>query len=132
MSKIVNSTVSASLSERGSERDVKFWTDRMSVIEQRIELFRTRLREESKLLKLERRETAALDATKAKLYRVQSVNSRSGLWSRAMETAFRHVVDGRRIVAHQRERVEMLTRHGHDTTKARTLDLFARARHFRG
>jgi hypothetical protein len=46
-----------SLGVLGAERDVKFWTDRMSVIEQRIELFRTRLREESNLLKLERRET---------------------------------------------------------------------------
>jgi hypothetical protein len=44
-----------------------------------------------------------------------------------METAFRHVVDRRRIVARQRERVEMLARHGHDTTESkRMLDLFAR------
>jgi hypothetical protein len=43
-----------------------------------------------------------------------------------METAFRHVIDGRRIVARQRERVEMLARSGHDTTESeRTLDLFA-------
>jgi hypothetical protein len=41
--------------------------------------------------------------------------------------AFRHVIVGRRIVARQRERVEMLARNGHDTTEAkRTLDLFAR------
>jgi hypothetical protein len=43
------------------------------------------------------------------------------------ELAFRHVIDGRRIVARQRERVEMLARNGCDTTEAkRTLDLFAR------
>ncbi|HKD27659.1 MAG TPA: hypothetical protein VKC66_17380 [Xanthobacteraceae bacterium] len=44
-----------------------------------------------------------------------------------IEMAFRHVTDARRIVACQRERVEMLARKGHDTTSAeRTLDLFAR------
>ena len=44
-----------------------------------------------------------------------------------LKMAFRHVIDGRRIVARQRERVEMLARNGHDTTEAkRTLDLFAR------
>jgi hypothetical protein len=43
------------------------------------------------------------------------------------EMAFRHVLDGRRIVARQRERVETLARSGRDTTEAkRTLDLFAR------
>jgi hypothetical protein len=43
------------------------------------------------------------------------------------EMAFRHVMDGRRIVARQRERVETLARNGRDTTEAkRTLDLFAR------
>jgi hypothetical protein len=43
------------------------------------------------------------------------------------EMAFRHVFDGRRIVARQRERVERLARNGLDTTEAkRTLDLFAR------
>jgi hypothetical protein len=31
-----------------------------------------------------------------------------------MEVAFRHVIDGRRIVARERERVEMLTRDGCD------------------
>jgi hypothetical protein len=44
-----------------------------------------------------------------------------------MEMAFRHVIDGRRIVARQRERVERLARNGGDTTEAEsTLDLFAR------
>lgn len=44
-----------------------------------------------------------------------------------IELAFRHVIDGRRIVARQRDRVEWLARNGHDTTEAqRTLDLFAR------
>ena len=39
--------------------------------------------------------------------------------------AFRHVIQARGIVARQRERVEMLTREGHDTTEAkRTLDIF--------
>jgi hypothetical protein len=43
-----------------------------------------------------------------------------------MEMAFRHVLDGRRIVARQRERVETL-RNRSDTAEAkRTLDLFAR------
>jgi hypothetical protein len=43
------------------------------------------------------------------------------------QLAFRHVIDGRRIVAGQRERVEMLTRNGCDTAEsARTLDLFVR------
>lgn len=43
------------------------------------------------------------------------------------EMAFRHVIDGRRIVVRQRERVERLARDGRDTTEAkRTLDLFAR------
>jgi hypothetical protein len=43
-----------------------------------------------------------------------------------MEAAFRFFVDGRLIVARQRERVEMLARYGHDKTEAkRTLDLFA-------
>jgi hypothetical protein len=47
--------------------------------------------------------------------------------SSAKEMAFRHVIDGRPIVARQRERVEMLARNGHDTTEAkRTLDLFGR------
>jgi hypothetical protein len=41
------------------------------------------------------------------------------------QLAFRHVIDGRRIVARQRERVEMLARNGCDTTEsARTLDIF--------
>jgi hypothetical protein len=44
-----------------------------------------------------------------------------------LEMAFRHVIGGRRIVALQRQRVEMLSRNGSDTTEAqRTLDLFAR------
>jgi hypothetical protein len=44
-----------------------------------------------------------------------------------MEMAFRHVIDGRRIVARQSQRVEMLARDGRDTTEAKsTLDLFAR------
>jgi hypothetical protein len=44
-----------------------------------------------------------------------------------MELALRHVIDGRRIVARQRERVERLALDGHDTTDAkRTLDIFAR------
>jgi hypothetical protein len=44
-----------------------------------------------------------------------------------MEMAFHHVINGRRIVARQRERVERLARNGSDTTEAnRTLDLFAR------
>jgi DNA-directed RNA polymerase sigma subunit (sigma70/sigma32) len=43
------------------------------------------------------------------------------------EMAVRHVINGRRIVARQRERVERLARYGLDTTEAkRTLDLFAR------
>jgi hypothetical protein len=43
------------------------------------------------------------------------------------EMAFRHVIDGRRLVARQRELVEMLARNGRDTTEAkRLLDLFAR------
>jgi hypothetical protein len=43
------------------------------------------------------------------------------------EMAFRHVIDGRRIVARQRERIEMLARNEHDATEAkRTPDLFAR------
>jgi hypothetical protein len=43
-----------------------------------------------------------------------------------IEIAFRHVIDGRRIVARQSQRVEMLARSGSDTTEAnRTLDLFA-------
>ena len=42
------------------------------------------------------------------------------------EMAFRHVMDGRRIVARQRERLETLARNGQDTTEAkRTFDLFA-------
>jgi hypothetical protein len=44
-----------------------------------------------------------------------------------MEMVFRHVINGRRIVARQRGRVERLVRDGHDTTNAkRTLDIFAR------
>jgi len=44
-----------------------------------------------------------------------------------VEMAFRRVTYARRIVACQRERVEMLARNGHDTTSAeRILDLFAR------
>jgi hypothetical protein len=43
-----------------------------------------------------------------------------------MEMAFRHVIAGRRIVARQSQRVEMLARNGSDTSVAkRTLDLFA-------
>jgi hypothetical protein len=43
------------------------------------------------------------------------------------QLAFRHVIGGRRIVARQRERVEMLARKGCDTAGSkRTLDLFAR------
>jgi hypothetical protein len=43
------------------------------------------------------------------------------------QLAFRHVIDGRRIVARQRERVERLARNGCDTTAStRTLDLFVR------
>jgi hypothetical protein len=43
------------------------------------------------------------------------------------EMAVRHVINGRRIVARQHERVERLARNGLDTTEAkRTLDLFAR------
>jgi hypothetical protein len=43
------------------------------------------------------------------------------------QLAFRHVMAGRRIVARQRERVEMLARNGCDTTGSTpTLDLFAR------
>jgi hypothetical protein len=43
------------------------------------------------------------------------------------EMARRHVIEGRRIVACQRERVERLAGIGLDTTEAkRTLDLFAR------
>lgn len=43
------------------------------------------------------------------------------------ETAFRYVIDARRIVARQRERVERLARKGSDTTEAnRMLDLFTR------
>jgi hypothetical protein len=34
------------------------------------------------------------------------------------QMAFRHVIDARRIVVPQRERVEMLARDGHDTTEA--------------
>jgi hypothetical protein len=42
------------------------------------------------------------------------------------QLAFRHVIAGRRMVARQRERVEMLARNGCDTTESiRTLDLFA-------
>jgi hypothetical protein len=45
--------------------------------------------------------------------------------SSKLKMAFRLVMDGRRIVARQRERVEMLARNGHDTTEAkRTLDIF--------
>ena len=44
-----------------------------------------------------------------------------------VEMAFRRVTYARRIVACQRERVEMLARNGDDTTSAeRILDLFAR------
>jgi hypothetical protein len=43
------------------------------------------------------------------------------------EMAFRHVIQGRRVVARQRERMEMLARKGLDTAEAqRTLDLFTR------
>jgi hypothetical protein len=42
------------------------------------------------------------------------------------QLALRHVIDGQRIVARQRERVGMLARNGCDTTEAtRTLDVFA-------
>ena len=43
-----------------------------------------------------------------------------------IEMAIRRVANGRRVVARQRERVEMLSREGLDTTESkRTLDLFA-------
>ena len=43
------------------------------------------------------------------------------------ELAARHLIQGRHIVARQRERVERLGRNGHDTTHAkRTLDFSAR------
>jgi hypothetical protein len=42
------------------------------------------------------------------------------------QLAIRHVIDGQRIVARQRARIEMLTRNDSDTTEAtRTLDIFA-------
>ncbi len=40
-----------------------------------------------------------------------------------MQMAIRHVIDGRRIVARQEQRVEMLARSGSDTAEAkRTFD----------
>jgi hypothetical protein len=44
-----------------------------------------------------------------------------------VEMAFRHVVQGRRIVAHQRQLVEWLALNGRDTTSAeQILDSFVR------